>query len=65
MDVTDEELLSYISESSMMSKSMEEYDGTPRLGAGKLFWLSSRINQDNDFNQISPGYHLNVDVPEF
>ena len=39
MDVTDEELLSYISESSMMSKTMEEYDGTPRLGAGKTFGL--------------------------
>ena len=29
MDVTDEELLSYITESSMMSKTMEEYDGEP------------------------------------
>lgn len=27
MDVTDEELLEYISESSTMSKAMDEYDG--------------------------------------
>ena len=28
-DVTDEELLEYISESSTMSKAMDEYDGMP------------------------------------
>ena len=29
VDLTDEELLSYISESSTMSKSIEEYEGAP------------------------------------
>ena len=30
-DVTDEELLSYITESSMMSKTMDEYEGEASL----------------------------------
>ena len=29
VDLTDEELLSYISESSTMSKSVDEYEGAP------------------------------------
>lgn len=29
IDVTDEELMTYISESSTMSKSLEEYEGKP------------------------------------
>ena len=35
VDVTDEELLSYISESAVMSKAMDEYDG---VSAGCTCW---------------------------
>lgn len=31
MDLTDEELLSYVSESSTMSKSLDEYEGLSPL----------------------------------
>ncbi len=38
VDLTDEELLSYISESSTMSKSVDEYEGAPRSADG-LGWV--------------------------
>ena len=43
MDVTDEELMTYISESSTMSKSLEEYEGelavTHRCLGGHLYHI--------------------------
>ena len=51
VDVTDEELLSYISESSMMSKTMEEYDGAQpqrRLCVQKAACLRHMIHQESN-----------------
>ena len=65
MDVTDEELLSYISESSMMSKTMDEYEGahvtSSTLSTSRSSSGGHTAAQDSSWQQQQQQQQTNID----